>query len=116
MKPKLKEKQRARKLRKQGLSYKKILQKVPVSKGSVSLWCQDIKLTPKQKTRLENNQKENHRKGVKLGLRSMALKRKKRNRQDKEGRKSRNPTPHTLRIQNRRSDDVLGRRQQKQWS
>ncbi|MDD5397199.1 MAG: hypothetical protein PHW24_04030 [Candidatus Moranbacteria bacterium] len=43
----------ARKLRQDGLSLNEIVKKLQVSKSSVSLWCGDIKLTEKQKTRLD---------------------------------------------------------------
>lgn len=49
------EKQKARKLRRGGLSIKKIASKLDVSQSSVSLWCRDVKLTPKQIARLEKN-------------------------------------------------------------
>jgi hypothetical protein len=54
MKPKIQLKDKVRILRKQGLSYREILQKVPVAKSSVSIWCRDIKLTTKQQNRLMN--------------------------------------------------------------
>lgn len=56
---KTKEKQKARRLRKQGLSYNEILEKIPVAKSSVSLWCGDIRLTPLQRTRINKKQKKN---------------------------------------------------------
>lgn len=49
---KLKEKTLATKLRKQGKSYAEILKAVPVSKGTLSIWLRDIKLTKKQQYRL----------------------------------------------------------------
>lgn len=45
---KSKEKLLARRLRKRGLSMKEIAEKLSVSKGSVSLWCYDIKLNKEQ--------------------------------------------------------------------
>jgi len=45
---KSKEKYEARDLRRNGLSMKEISEKLHVSKGSVSLWCSDIKLTESQ--------------------------------------------------------------------
>lgn len=45
-------KEKARKLRRLGLSYKEIMQKVPVCKSTISLWCRDIKLSQKQIVRL----------------------------------------------------------------
>ena len=51
---KVKEKQEARRLRKDaGLSVKEIVDKLGVSKGSVSVWVRDIKLTAKQRDALE---------------------------------------------------------------
>ncbi len=52
---KLREKKIALKLRKQGLSYKEIKEKVNVSKDTLSRWCRNIILTPEQ---LENLQKK----------------------------------------------------------
>ena len=49
---KLTEKLTAIKLRKRGLSYKDILDKIDVSKSSLSLWLRDIELTPKQQEKL----------------------------------------------------------------
>ena len=60
---KLKEKLRAQELRKQGLSYKEILQYMTVSKGTLSEWCKDIELTEKQKKRLIENKQLGQRKG-----------------------------------------------------
>ena len=45
-------KEKARKLRKQGSSYKEILKHVPVCKSTISLWCRDIELTKKQLARI----------------------------------------------------------------
>lgn len=52
MQPKLKQKQLAEKLRKQGLSYSEIQRQVLVAKSSLSLWLKDISLSPDQKKRL----------------------------------------------------------------
>jgi transcriptional regulator with XRE-family HTH domain len=49
---KLKEKESAIKFRKEGLSLKQIAEKLGVSKGSVSLWVRDIKLSEEQKIKL----------------------------------------------------------------
>ncbi|MCP6719165.1 MAG: hypothetical protein KJI71_02945 [Patescibacteria group bacterium] len=49
---KLKEKIRATELRRMGRSYGEILKKIKVSKGTLSVWLRDIKLTPEQKERL----------------------------------------------------------------
>lgn len=50
---KVKEKQQVLLLRRKGESIKDIAKKLYVSKGSVSLWCQEIVLTPKQATVLK---------------------------------------------------------------
>lgn len=50
---KFKEKIRARELRHQGESIKEIAKKLKVSKGSVSIWCRNIELTPKQIEKLQ---------------------------------------------------------------
>jgi hypothetical protein len=49
---KLREKEQAIVLRKQGFSLKEISEKVKVAKGTVSLWVKDIELTPKACIRL----------------------------------------------------------------
>ncbi|NQU83009.1 MAG: helix-turn-helix domain-containing protein [Parcubacteria group bacterium] len=49
---KSKEKNKALKLRHQGKSMKEIAEIVGVSKGTVSLWCRDIQLTPEQVKKL----------------------------------------------------------------
>ena len=51
---KSKEKFLARKLRKEGLSMKEISERLKVSKGSVSLWCSDIRLTKRQIQKLHD--------------------------------------------------------------
>jgi hypothetical protein len=45
---------KARGMRRAGQSIKSIASKLEVSKGSVSLWCRDIRLTPKQIEQLED--------------------------------------------------------------
>lgn len=60
---KIEEKFKAQELRKQGLSYQEILQKISVSKSTISLWCKDIQLTKRQKLRLINNKHFGQRKG-----------------------------------------------------
>lgn len=54
------EKLMARKLRKGGESIKKIAEILSVSPGSVSLWCIDIMLSPKQIKNLEKRYKDPH--------------------------------------------------------
>ena len=49
---KTKEKEKAIKLRKQGLSYSEILKQVPVAKSTLSLWLRNIGLAKRQKQRL----------------------------------------------------------------
>ena len=49
---KLREKRLAIKLRKQGYSYKEILEQVHVSKSTISLWCRDVIMSPKQLEKL----------------------------------------------------------------
>lgn len=60
---KLEDKLKAQELRKQGLSYKEILQNISVSKDTISRWCRDIALTDKQKSRLLINKQFGQRKG-----------------------------------------------------
>lgn len=49
---KTKEKAKAIKLRKQGLSYNEILKQAPVAKSTLSLWLRSVGLSKKQKQRL----------------------------------------------------------------
>ena len=49
---KLKEKLKAIELRKDGKSYKEIQKRIPVSKGTLSIWLRDIKLTLLQEQRI----------------------------------------------------------------
>lgn len=74
---KIKNKQKARYFRKQGLSYNEILKRVPVAKSTISLWCREIKLTQKQKQRIKNMHERARRKAVKKGGKIIAEKRKK---------------------------------------
>jgi len=53
MRKKTEEQKRARKLRSEGLSINEIACKVGVAKSSVSNWVRDVKLTPKQKRKLD---------------------------------------------------------------
>ena len=52
MKSKIDEKNEAIALRKQGLSYREILEQIQVSKSSLSLWLRSVKLAKRQKQRL----------------------------------------------------------------
>lgn len=60
---KIEDKFKAQELRRQGLSYKEILQTISVSKSTMSIWCKDIQLTEKQKLRLLNKKQFGQRKG-----------------------------------------------------
>lgn len=84
MRPKLEEKRKVQAFRKQGFSYKEILEKVGVAKSSVSLWCRDIELTFKQKERLDKKRKENLRQICRIGPRTLALRREREIRKIKE--------------------------------
>ncbi len=59
MKSLVREKEKAVTLRKKGLSYKEILQQVPVAKSSLSLWLKDLPLTKAEKDALRNRQDSN---------------------------------------------------------
>lgn len=72
---KLEEKQIAIELRKKGLSYKQILQKVNVSKDSVSRWCRDIILTPEQMEELLHRKLKGSEKGRIIGAKKNQEKR-----------------------------------------
>lgn len=52
MQEKIVEKQKAVELRKQGLSYREILEQIPVAKSSLSLWLRSVKLARRQHQRL----------------------------------------------------------------
>ncbi len=60
---KLKERFKAIKLRKRGKSYNEILKQVTASKGTLSLWLRDVKLTNEQREKLyvESRQKNAYR-------------------------------------------------------
>ncbi|MEA1929326.1 MAG: helix-turn-helix domain-containing protein [Patescibacteria group bacterium] len=60
---KLVEKQEAIELRKQGLTYSEILEKISVSKSTLSLWLRDAGLSKSQKQRLTDRKKEAQMKG-----------------------------------------------------
>lgn len=63
MKALVQEKEKAIALRKKGLSYKEILQKVPVAKSSLSLWLKDLPLTKDEKAVLKKRVDSNISKG-----------------------------------------------------
>lgn len=58
-----------RDLRKEGLSYREIRQKIPfaISKSTISEWCRDIELTNKQKDRLDKLFRDGSYRGRLLG-------------------------------------------------
>ena len=58
------EKEKAVALRKEGLSYKEILEKVPVAKSSLSLWLKSIGLSKSQKQRLTDKKLASARRGA----------------------------------------------------
>ncbi|MBU2539992.1 hypothetical protein KJ786_02425 [Patescibacteria group bacterium] len=60
---KTKEREKAIKLRKQGLSYREILAIIPVSKSSLSLWLRSVNLTKRQKQRLTDKKLAAAKKG-----------------------------------------------------
>lgn len=66
---KSKEKIIARNLRKQGRSMKEIAKLVHVSKSSVSIWCQDIELSPRQIEKLHHQMVIGSYKGRMIGAR-----------------------------------------------
>lgn len=64
---KFKEKLKAREFRRKGVSIIEIAKKLGVSKGSVSLWCQDIRLTDEQKNKLQAGSIKGGYKGRMIG-------------------------------------------------
>lgn len=64
---KLEEKELVKKLRSHGLSYGEIQKKVKVSKDSISRWCRDIVLSPKQLDKLLQNKLNGATKGRLIG-------------------------------------------------
>lgn len=50
--PKLKEREHAIELRRQGLTYSEILKRVPVAKSTLSVWLGEVQLTTKQQQRI----------------------------------------------------------------
>lgn len=55
------ERESAQQLRRDGHSLNEIVQRVPISKSTASLWVRDIELTPDQLQRLRDN--SGHRAG-----------------------------------------------------
>lgn len=64
-------KEKARELRSQGFSYSEILNEIPVSKSTISLWCRDIPLSAEQLKRLGGLYDQQYR-----GAKANSLKRK----------------------------------------
>ncbi len=62
--PKKKEKRKAIRLRRKGLSYREILEKVPVAKSTLSLWLRSVGLTKRQKQRLTEKKRKAALKGA----------------------------------------------------
>ncbi|UCB56672.1 MAG: hypothetical protein JSV30_05555 [Candidatus Omnitrophota bacterium] len=65
---KVKEKQAAIKLRGQGLTYREIQKKVPVSRSSLSYWLRGIELTPKQLERIKYKNESIKEKFIKYNI------------------------------------------------
>jgi len=57
------EKLKAQELRRKGYSYNEILKDVPVSKSTISNWCKDIVLTPRQIKKLYQSQMSGQHRG-----------------------------------------------------
>ncbi len=62
--PKLKEREAAITLRREGFSYREILQKVPVAKSSLSLWLHNVGLSENQKQRLTEKKLASMKRGA----------------------------------------------------
>jgi len=76
MKPKLKEKEEARRLRQDsGLSIGKIAKQLNVSQSSVSIWVRDIVLSDKQKEQLNQNKINGQLEGVRKQSQYQKIKR-----------------------------------------
>jgi hypothetical protein len=63
MRAKVREKELAIELRKKGLSYRDILEQVPVAKSSLSLWLKDLPLTEEEKRYLKKRKSLNISRG-----------------------------------------------------
>ena len=72
---KLKEKKTAIKLRKKGFSYNQIKNRLRVSKSTLSIWCRDIILTPKQMENLIKRKLRGSEKGRIIGAKKQQQKR-----------------------------------------
>lgn len=71
----LDKKTEAQKLRKQGLSYSEIQQKIDIPKSTLSGWCRDVALTEKQALRLFKNKLKGSARGRIIGAKRQQLKR-----------------------------------------
>lgn len=60
---KIKEKEKAIKLRKEGLSYREILKEIPVAKSTLSLWLRSVGLSERQKQRLTDKKMASIKRG-----------------------------------------------------
>ena len=60
---KIREKERAIKLRKKGLSYSEILKDVKVSRSTLSLWLREVGLSSRQQQRLTAKKLESMKRG-----------------------------------------------------
>lgn len=72
---KLKEKEMAQTLRRDGYSYKEIRQNIKVSKSTLSLWCRDIKLTRGQYDRLYRKKRDGRLEGCFVNAKRQQMKR-----------------------------------------
>ena len=64
MQSKIKEREKAIALRKEGLSYSEILRQIPVAKSSLSLWLKSVKLAVSQKQRLTDKKRASAMRGA----------------------------------------------------
>ncbi len=64
MKSKTQAREKAIALRKSGLSYREILEQIPVAKSSLSLWLKSVKLAESQKQRLTDKKLASARRGA----------------------------------------------------
>ena len=71
--PKTEHRQRAIELRKQGLSYREILQQVPVAKSTLSLWFLSVSLSVAQKQALTQKKLDAARRGAESKRRQRLL-------------------------------------------
>lgn len=72
---KLREKLKAQALRRKGYSYNEILEHVSAAKSTLSSWCKDIELSPKQMERLHERSISGQKKGSVIAAKNKQLKR-----------------------------------------